>query len=623
VAMRAANANLTAGNGRKISVPANDRVEVRFPVAAERAGTARFQIGATSEKFADAAEFELPVYTPATGETFAVYGTTDESGAIAQPIEMPENVFPQFGGLEVTTSSTQLQELTDAFIYLQNYPFECAEQTASRVLSVAALRDVLQTFEAKDLPSPEQIEAKMKSDIERLSKLQQDDGGFAFWRRDGTAYPFVSVHVAHALARAQQKGYAVPPEMIAKSRAYLKNVEAKYPNFYSRESQQAISAYALYVRDLLGDNDAGKGRKFLSESGLENLSPETLGWILSVLAADKNSLAEVEAIKRHLLNRVTETAGAAHFVSNYKDGEYVLLSSDRRADGVILEALLKTKSAPRAAASGTNVDDLIPKIVRGLLASRAKGRWANTQENVFVLLALDEYFQTYERATPNFVARVWLGDAFAGEQKFVGRSTDSNLLRVPMNYLEKQKGAANLILDKQGDGRIYYRIGLNYAAKNLRLAAADYGFTVTRSYEAIDNPGDVRRDADGNWTIKSGARVRVKIQMVAPTRRYHVALVDKLPAGLEIINAALAVSETVPNEPPQFRDFRYNWHEHQNLRDERAEVFAARLWEGVWLYSYNARATTPGKFFAPPAKAEEMYAPETFGRSATDSVIIE
>ena len=48
VAVRARNASLTAGAGRRLAVPANDRVEVRFPVAAVRAGTARFQVGAAS-----------------------------------------------------------------------------------------------------------------------------------------------------------------------------------------------------------------------------------------------------------------------------------------------------------------------------------------------------------------------------------------------------------------------------------------------------------------------------------------------------------------------------------------------------------------------------------------------
>jgi uncharacterized protein YfaS (alpha-2-macroglobulin family) len=107
-------------------------------------------------------------------------------------------------------------------------------------------------------------------------------------------------------------------------------------------------------------------------------------------------------------------------------------------------------------------------------------------------------------------------------------------------------------------------------AADLQLPPPDRGFTVERSSEGVDNPGDV------------------------------------------------------PESPePQQRWWRWPWYEHQNLRDERAEAFSTLPWEGVYTYSYVARATTPGQFVAPPAKAEEMYAPETFGRSASDRVIVE
>ncbi len=154
------------------------------------------------------------------------------------------------------------------------------------------------------------------------------------------------------------------------------------------------------------------------------------------------------------------------------------------------------------------------------------------------------------------------------------------------------------------------------------------GFVVQRSYEAVDDPADVTRDEEGVWHIKAGARVRVRLKMVADNRRYHVALVDPLPAGLEIVNPALAVSGDVPQDPSS-PDYRYGWwwwgtwYEHQNMRDERAEAFAALLWEGVYDYTYIARATTPGTFVVPPAKAEEMYSPEVFGRSSSDRVVVE
>jgi hypothetical protein len=97
-------------------------------------------------------------------------------------------------------------------------------------------------------------------------------------------------------------------------------------------------------------------------------------------------------------------------------------------------------------------NDLIPKLVRGLLDHRVKGAWSNTQENVFILLALDKYFEAFEKVTPDFVTRVWLGGTYAGEEKFQGRSVDSNVLTIPMSYLVQQGGTSNLLLDKQGAG---------------------------------------------------------------------------------------------------------------------------------------------------------------------------
>jgi alpha-2-macroglobulin len=629
VAVRATNATLTDGGGKRVVIKANDRAEIRFPVATEKAGIARFQIATTSGSFADAAEISLPVWTPATTEAFATYGTTDQNGAIFQPVQTPGDVFPQFGGLEVTTSSTQLQELTDAFIYLQAYPFECSEQVSSRMISVAALQDVLKAFKAKEVPTEEALKKRFARDIEILQSRQNDNGYFGLWRRDGERYkyPFVTAHVAHSLVLAKAKGYKVPDEMLNKVKPYLKNIESHYDQWHKNpQVRWTISAYALYVRNLMGDNDAAKAKKLLAEATIQKMPFEALGWIMSVLVDSKNSTVEVENIKRFLMNRTTETAAAANFVTDYGDGAWVIMYSNRRADGVLLEAMLKADPN----------NDLVPKLVRGLLDHRTKGAWDNTQENVFILLALDKYFQAYEKVTPNFVTKVWLGNTYAGEQKFVGRSVDSNLLNIPMNYLVEQGGTSNLILDKQGAGRLYYRIGMKYAPKNLNLKPADYGFEVLRKYEAIDNADDVKQNADGSWTIKSGARVRVRLTMVAQARRYHVALVDNLPAGLEILNPELAVTEEIPADTQSsevttvgsrsFGDYywwRRNWYEHQNFRDERAEAFASLLWEGAYNYSYVARATTPGKFVVPPAKAEEMYHPETFGRTGTDFVNVE
>jgi hypothetical protein len=623
VIARAANLEIE-NSGTRVTVPANDRVEVRFPSSTIMAGAAQIQIAAISEDYADAATVHLPVYTPATSEAFATYGVIDD-GALAQPVQYPSNVFPQFGGLEINTSSTALQALTDAVLYLVEYPFECSEQLASRILAVASLRDVLTAFEAEGLPSPEEMESAVARDIERLRGMQNPDGGFPYWRRGFDSVPFNTIHVAHALVRAQQKGFDVPAEMQQNALNHLRDIENYYPDWYDKHTRWTLSAYALYVRDLMGDHDAQKAEALLKEAGLENLSMEAIGWLWSVIEDSE----QLDTIRVHVNNHVVETAGAANFTIAYDDQTYLLLSSNRRTDAILLDALIEDN--PQS--------DLIPKVVNGLLAHRVKGRWSNTQENVFVLLALDRYFNTYETQTPDFVARIWLGNVYAGSSEFRERTTDRHETFIPMNYVLSETSAgggtqdpstplrASLILSKDGPGRLYYRLGLRYAPADLKLTPLDMGFVVVRSYEGVDNPEDVSLDSDGVWHIKAGSRVRVKITMVADNRRYHVALVDPLPAGLEIINPELAVSGSIPQDPSQ-PDYRYywwwwTWYEHQNMRDDRAEAFTSLLWDGVYDYTYVTRATTPGTFVVPPAKAEEMYSPEVFGRSGSDWVIVE
>jgi alpha-2-macroglobulin len=193
VVVRANNLELTRA-GVSVTIPANDRVEVRFPASTVMAGTTTIQVAAVSGAYADAATISLPVYTPATTEAFATYGVID-SGAIAQPVQYPTGVFPQYGGLEISTSSTALHALTDAVLYLTTYPYECSEQLASRILGIAALRDVLTAFEAEGLPAPAELEASVARDIENLRGMQNYDGGFPYWQRGFESVPFNTIHV--------------------------------------------------------------------------------------------------------------------------------------------------------------------------------------------------------------------------------------------------------------------------------------------------------------------------------------------------------------------------------------------------------------------------------------------
>ncbi|MFV2038743.1 MAG: alpha-2-macroglobulin, partial [Acidimicrobiales bacterium] len=611
VVVQTSNLVLTNGTGKRVTVPANDRIEVRFPAAADQAGTARFRVAAVSGTASDAATISLPVYTPATAESFATYGVVDGQGTVLQPVLAPTDVWPQFGGLEVNTSSTALQALTDAVIYINDYPYRSADAHASRILAIAALRDVLDAFDAEGLPDASTLNATVQGDIDALAALQNGDGGFPIWRRWNESWPYHSVHAAHALVEARSNGYDVPGQTLDRALEYLRNIEDYYPPWYGEQSRNTISAYALHVRDLAGDTDATKAETLYRSAGADALTLEAVAWLWPVVD-DASIDAEIE---RLFNNQVIETAGAATFAVDYGEDAYLVLHSNRRTDGVILDALIAERPD----------SDLIPKVVAGLLGNQTRGRWDNMQENTFILLALNNYFDTFEAEDPDFVARIWLGDIYAAEHEYRGRSTDRNETLVPMADVIAQ-GDTDLAINKEGaDGRLYYRLGLRYAPSDLDLDPLDRGFVVTRSFEGVDDPTDVWLDEDGAWHIRAGAEVRVRLAMVADSRRTHVALVDPLPAGLEVLNPALAVSPDITADPNPARTsyWYWQWFGHQNLRDDRAEAFATLLWAGTYEYTYLARATTPGTFVTPPTRAEEMYAPETFGRSGTDIVIVE
>ncbi len=619
LAARTVNATLLESTGRAFEVAAGDRVEVRLPAAAHMPGRAHFQIAAGTDDFADAADVELPVWTPGTTEAFATYGVVDD-GAVGQVVSVPDGIEKTWGGLDISTASTALFALSDAVLYLTRYPFECNEQLASRVLAIASLKDMLAAFNSRELPPLGVLQGSVARDLELLRARQdRGSGGFGFWVSE--PWPYLTIHVGFALSVAKQKGYPVDPGLLSGVERYLAAIESHIPSYYSAEARRSLVAYSLFVQRRLGNPNPAKAQSIVQESGgIEKTPMESLAWLLPTLAGDASTKQLAKDVAKHFENRATETAGAAHFTTSYGESDYLILASDHRTDALILQALLETEPG--------NV--LIPKIVSGLLGARKKGHWQNTQDDAFVLLALDTYFQKFEKVAPSFVARVWLGDQTASEHAFRGYNTDRVQTEVPMPDLFKM-GKSDLVVQKEGKGRLYYRVGLRYAPADFVLPPLERGFSVTRTYESTapkGSPPDVTKDDKGTWHVKAGATVRVRVTMVATSERHHVALVDPMPAGFEALNPALRVTGPIPQDAETNKRssgwyWSRTWYEHDNLRDERAEAFTSLLWAGAHEYVYTARATTPGNFVVPPAKAEEMYEPETFGRSGGDRVIVE
>jgi len=336
-------------------------------------------------------------------------------------------------------------------------------------------------------------------------------------------------------------------------------------------------------------------------------------WLLEALWRVKKDDARVAALYRQIENAGVETPSAIHFAEGSHEGLKLMMHTEDRTDAIVLGALLVVRPD----------SPLIDKLVRGLSRARVDGRWSTTQANAYALLGMAEYYRLFEAEEPDFEARLWFGKDYVAGRKFAGRDMTIAKTRVPMKTL-LTKAAGDLVLAKTGAGRLYYRLGLKYAPTDLDLDPEDRGFAVNRVYMPVGDPGDLTRNDDGTWVAKAGSYVLVRVQVIAPDRRYYVAVVDPLPAGLEPVNERFATSsQAATGGKSRHRWWWWSPWEHEEKRDDRIQLFRDRLYGGVYEYTYVARATTIGAFVAPPARAEEMYNPETFGRSGTDRFTIE
>jgi hypothetical protein len=170
-------------------------------------------------------------------------------------------------------------------------------------------------------------------------------------------------------------------------------------------------------------------------------------------------------------------------------------------------------------------------------------------------------------------------------------------------------GSGSCDLEITVDGPARHVVRLTTAILDDQAKPADRGFTVTRELLEPDTDKAKAR-------FEVGDLVRIKVTVHTSEDRSYVALVDRLPAGLEPVNTRFATSEQVYGAPPADEDYwRPGWT-HTELRDDRVLAFADRMDAGELVLEYFARAGTPGRFAAPPATAEAMYEPDVNGRTA-------
>jgi hypothetical protein len=623
---------LTGSSEQKANVGPGGSIEVRFEGAGRAVGRARVQMTVRIGNETDAFEDLVPVEVLASPETVAAYGEAAGTATTAtETLTVPASVVPGFGGLHVEMASTALVGLGEGARYLVEYPYGCAEQKASRAIALLLAADLGDAF---TLPGMDTAKMKpaVQATLKELERFQCESGGFAYWPGscDFTS-PYLTAYLLHVFQVAADLKYDVNRTMRERAYEYMERELAARPptNEGWWPSYTAWQSFAVKVLVEGGRNqDSNLNRLY---GYRERMPVFALAYLHdALLAKGESSGARIDELRRRMGNAILPEAGASH-VEELAD-PYLLWfwNSNVRSTAIVLNSLVK----------GAQVADQVQaaplrQMVRWLMTVRKNGRWGNTQENAHAMQALVSYYRKFEPDAPNFRAMVRLGEQELAREEFRGRSTESTAKEVPMAQVLAAGAAGTthpLTFTREGTGTLYYTARLRYAADTLFQEGLDAGFRIERRYEPFAETGS----RPAATAYQAGDLVRVTLTFRLTKERRFVAVTDPLPAGLEAVESWFATTagdlraqqdrQSSERGGDDERGWQSWWRgggfDHVERHDDRIQLFATRLSEGVHTFSYIARAMTAGTFRTAPARAEEMYTPEVFGRTATTTIEI-
>ncbi|MCW5809259.1 MAG: hypothetical protein KIT31_43295, partial [Deltaproteobacteria bacterium] len=596
----AASAEVAGGKdaafGWNVVVPDDATGEVTVRLAGK--------LGAAS----DAVEVKLPVVDPGKKRKIVVQRLV--SGGDKLVVPLPAERLPGTLAVELLASTTALSQLKDAVAYLMDYPNGCIEQTTSTAYPLVVLGDLLP--EMGVTVDAGKLREFSEAGVKKILSFQTAAGGLSYWPGGTQPHAFATAFGLTALIEAKKRGYDVPAPALARMADFLElslrsgAITGEMPH----GSMADADTRALFVMTLgrLGRTQASYISTLWAQR--DKLTPFGLSFLAAAVAeggADKAMLGPILAAIREAGTEETSQlhydpkAGAGRARDDWSMGSHL-----RTHAGALL-AFTSEKAADRTVAS---------KLLTGLLARQRGGMWGNTQENVFGIMAIAQLVGTASADAPEVGVKV---NGVALDKARI-LATSKRGVRVELREADLPRGADTVALELTSGGKpVFATMRVEYIAKldAVSRAPRSAGFTVSRRYETLDGAPLDRK-------IKLGSLVRVRVRVDAAAANHYVAIDDKLPAGLEPLNAALATTETVAAGAvtPQLRR-ALDRLSYSELRDARVAFFVDEMPAGSYDFVYVARATTPGTFIRPAASAEAMYQTDVAGSSAIDDIVVE
>jgi len=437
--------------------------------------------------------------------------------------------------------------------YLEHFPHGCTEQVVSQVFPLIGLMS-----HPSFAPLAKDNRARFDHLLLKLRERQLADGGFSFWPGGGSVSEFPSVYVMHFLIEAQQLGYAVPDDLLARGRAFLQNYVTRKANTLE---EARIRAYALYLLTRMGE---------VTTNYLVNLQT---GLEKDFVKSWKEDLTAVYMAASYQL--LQKKADADALVSHYQigkagKGSYSDFHSPLTQDAQYVFLLSRHFKERSDRLDGEDILRLIEPVFKGNY---------NTIASAYTILALGAYSQ--QRMDGNFTETI----AFS-EVDSKGIMQGLKVVNSPFATAQFNLGSSKVLI--KAAKPLFYLESQSGFDKTLPTAATRQGLEIIKDY--LDETGaEVTR-------LEQGKEVTVRLRIRALDNRTvsNVAVIDLLPGGFEINLSS------VPRTA-------YNWQaDYVDVREDRIVIYGS-FDSSVRELRYQAKVTAAGVFTSPPAFAESMY----------------
>lgn len=566
--------NLTDSGTKTITIAQGKEGQVYFQLQAEPTmGKLEFLLSAKGAGEQAEMTVDVPLRPPVPFITLSGRGSV-LAGKPAT-FTFPSDWITGTTDFSLSISSFPAVKFANSLQFLLSYPHGCIEQTTSKIFPLLYFNDLAKIAEP-ELFKTNSADYYIEEGIAKLENMQQSSGAFSYWPQGDYINNWSSVYASHFLVEARKAGYAISDRVYNRMMKGLHSQERDYRSDDAYSFQTAI--YACYVLALAGNPDKST-MLYLKNNVREKLSDYS-----EYQLAGAYALAGDLQTARSLLPKTVTPVQEDKWETG---GNF---NSSTRARAIMLDILAEVDP------NNPNV----PILVESLTQSASEmGRWYTTQENAYAFLALGKILKKQS------------GGKYTGTASIAGKLY-SKFEAQNFNFSDKNWAGKKVTLEIQGEGTCYFAWRADGIPSRMSIDEYDNDLMVRRHYL---NEQGIPVDYS---SFKQGDLVIAKITIKALHENLdNVAVVDMLPAGLEIENPRLQSRKGVDwigesAYQPMYLD----------IRDDRLILYGDFQFGREVTFYYGLRAVTEGTFILPPIQAEAMYAPMKASVASSGKVIV-